>query len=76
MVAHFDACLAPLGIERTNEPMRGDICIVDGEAGEVACIVLGSMLAMLPLHGPGLIYKHRSVAPMLAAWSVGHAVPR
>lgn len=75
IVAHFDACLAPLGIGRTEDPKRGDICILAGEAGETAGIVLGSTVALIPRDGPGLIVRHRSAATVLAAWDVGYAVP-
>lgn len=68
MVAHFDACLAPLGIARTESPKRGDIAIVDTLQGETGAIVLGNTVAMLK--GPGIITRHRSAAPILAAWSI------
>lgn len=68
MAAHFDGCLTPLGIVRTDAPKRGDIAIVDTEQGEIAGIVLGASIACL--RGPGIIVRHRSTAPLVAAWSI------
>lgn len=42
VVEHMERCLAPLGIERTNAPRRGDIAAVTSEAGIVGAIVVSS----------------------------------
>lgn len=76
MVAHFDACLVPRGIERTAEPKRGDVAIVHTPDGEEAAIVLGKTVAMIRRLGPGLIIRPRSQAPIIAAWSITDAVAR
>lgn len=68
LVAHLDDCLAPLGIERTDDPGRGDIAAVAASEGESGAIVLGSTVALL--QGPGLIVRHTSIAPIMAAWRV------
>lgn len=65
MVAHFDACLAAVGVARTDTPKRGDVAVVETPQGETGAIVLGGTVAMLK--GPGIIVRR---APILAAWSV------
>jgi hypothetical protein len=74
LVAHLEGCLAPLGIERTDEPGRGDIAVVGAAEGDCGAIVIGSTVALVPLLQPGIIVRPRSVAPIIAAWNVGHAV--
>jgi hypothetical protein len=69
MAAHFDGCLAPLGIARTDDPQRGDIAIVETEAGEIAGIVLGASVACLH-QDRGIVTRHRSIAPLIAAWGI------
>lgn len=76
LVAHLEGCLAPLGIERTDEPSRGDIAVVRAAEGQRGAIVLGSTVALVPLLKPGIVVRPRSVAPVIAAWSVGHAITR
>lgn len=76
LVAHLDGCLAPLGIECTDIPSRGDIAVVGAVEGNCGAIVLGSTVALVPLLKPGIVVRPRSAAPVIVAWSIGHADTR
>jgi len=64
MVAHFDQCLAEIGISQTDAPTCGDIAVVDAPEGPAGAIMLGDGFSAC-LIGPGLSVRRLAV---LAAW--------
>jgi hypothetical protein len=66
IVAHFDACL--VDAIRTTDPQRGDIAIVETPQGLTGGIIVnGTTIALV---GDGIIIRNRSLAPLVAAWSI------
>lgn len=57
--------LGALGMQRTNEPKRGDVAVVNGAEGETGAIILGVNSASIGHRG---LFVRR--APIVAAWSV------
>lgn len=68
MVAHFDACLLPLGIQRTVMTQRGDVAIVDTAEGLTGGVLTGPMVLLAG--GRGYFERSLSMAPVVAAWRV------
>jgi hypothetical protein len=66
IVAHFDACL--INATRTTDPQRGDIAIVETPQGLTGGIVVNS--SAVALVGDAIIIRNRSIAPLVAAWSI------
>lgn len=65
MVPLMDAGLGAIGMQRTNEPKRGDVAVVSGAEGETGAIMLGVNSASIGRRG---LFVRR--APIVAAWSV------
>jgi hypothetical protein len=68
IVKHFDVCLSEAGTTRTTEPRRGDIAIVETAQGLTGGILAGECIALVAGHG--VIVRHRSLTPLVAAWSI------
>lgn len=69
IVAHFDTCLAACHIERTDEPRRGDIAVVETPQGLTGGVVSGP-LVLLAEAKSGVIERSLKYAPIVAAWRV------
>lgn len=69
LVAHFDQCLAGVGIFRTDEPGRGDIAVVETPQGLTGGIVNGVTI-MFARADVGLVIRHRAYALTVAAWRI------
>jgi hypothetical protein len=57
--------LGAIGMQRTNDPKRGDVAVVNGAEGETGAIILGVNSASIGHRG---LFVRR--APIVAAWSV------
>lgn len=66
LVTHFDLCLSAIGIARTDNPMCGDVSVIDAPEGPTGAIMLsGTLSACLSEAG----FRVRQL-PVLAAWRV------
>lgn len=57
--------LGAIGMQRTDDPKRGDVAVVNGAEGETGAIILGVNSASIGHRG---LFVRR--APIVAAWSV------
>lgn len=66
LVTHFDLCLSAIGVDRTDNSMRGDVSVVDAPEGPTGAIMLSSTSsACLSEEG----FRVRKL-PVLAVWRV------
>jgi hypothetical protein len=67
MVGHIDRILTPYGFKRTEQPVMGDIAVVEAPEGLMGVIVV-SHATTVAIRGPGLAY--RVGLPIAAAWRI------
>lgn len=77
IVAHFDQCLAAVGVLRTDEPKRGDVALVtiaEELGGEVGCDFLAGAIVLEEtaaiLEERGLVVLSLQTTPIKVAWRV------
>jgi hypothetical protein len=68
LVAHFDACLSQVGIERVTSPKPGNVVIVETPQGLTGGVLTGPMVMMAGKHG--IVERHVKLTPIVAAWEV------